>query len=56
MEKSTDISELLTLTCQKLIEYGVKQHIAWQDYSFNYLPVLYFFQDHGSSQYDGELP
>ena len=55
MEKSTDISELLTLTCQKLIAYGVKQHVAWQDYSFNYLPVLYFFQDHGSSQYDGEL-
>lgn len=55
MVKTNDISELLSMVCQKLIEYGVKQHVAWQDYSYNYLPILYFFQDHNCSRYNEEL-
>ncbi len=55
MVNVTDISELASLVCQKLIEYGVQPHTAWQDYSFNYRPILYFFQDHDCSQYNAEL-
>lgn len=55
MVNVTDISELASLVCQKLIECGVQPHTAWQDYSFNYRPILYFFQDHDCSQYNPEL-
>lgn len=55
MEKVTGISELISLVRDKLMEYGVKPHSAWSDYSYNYQPILYFFQEHGTSEYDEEL-
>ena len=45
MAKVIDISELISLVCDKLIEYGVQPHTVWSDYSYNYRPILHFFQD-----------
>ncbi len=55
MEQVINISELAIQVCQKLIEYGVQKHIAWSDYSANYRPIVYFFQDNECSQYNSEL-
>ena len=42
MAKVIDISELISLVCDKLIEYGVQPHTVWSDYSYNYRPILHF--------------
>ena len=55
MVKVTDISELISLVCKKLIEYGVQPHTVWSDYSYNYRPILHFFREHECSQYDEAL-
>ena len=55
MVKVTDISELISLVCKKLIEYGVQPHTVWSDYSYNYRPILHFFQEHECPQYDEAL-
>lgn len=55
MAKVIDISELISLVCDKLIEYGVQPHTVWSDYSYNYRPILHFFQEHGCSHYDEGL-
>ncbi len=34
MAKVIDISELISLVCDKLIEYGVQPHTVWSDYSY----------------------
>ena len=55
MAKVIDISELISVVCDKLIEYGVQPHTVWSDYSYNYRPILHFFQEHGCSHYDEGL-
>lgn len=49
------MSELISLVCQKLIDYGVQTHTAWTDCRYNYLPILNFFRNHNCTQYNVEL-
>lgn len=55
MKKVTNVSEICILIRNKLIEYGVKEHTAWYEYSHNYRPVIYFFLDKNQAEYQPDI-
>ena len=55
MKNATNLSELCNLIKDKLIEYGVQEHVAWQTYSSDYLPIVRYFNDHGETEFNLQL-
>lgn len=55
MEKVSNISEICDLIRNKLIEYGVKEYVAWEGYASDYLPIIRYFEDHGETEFNPQL-
>lgn len=55
MNQAITIDELAHSVCKELINAGVKEYVAWADYSRNYRPIVQFFDERGCHNYDESL-